>query len=65
MYVQLPEEFCEPGEFGNVCGKLNYSLYGTRDTASNWEECYVELLKSIGFTQGDSSPCILSSREGD
>ena len=52
MYVQLPEEFCEPGEFGKVCGRLNYSLYGTRDAASNWEECYVGFLKSIGFIQG-------------
>ena len=41
-----------------MCGKLNYSLYGTRDAASNWEECYVEFLKSIGFTQGDSSLCV-------
>ena len=24
MYVQLPEEFCEPGEFGTVFGKLNF-----------------------------------------
>ena len=37
MYVVLPEEFCEPGEFGKVCGRLNYSLYGTRDAANNWE----------------------------
>ena len=24
VYVQLPEEFCEPGEYGNVCGRLNF-----------------------------------------
>ena len=35
MYVVIPEEFCEPGEFGKVCGRLNYSLYGIRDTANN------------------------------
>ena len=39
VYVSLPEEFCDPGEFGRVCGRLNYSLYGTRDAANNWEEC--------------------------
>ena len=43
---------------GKTCGKLNFSLYGTRDAASNWEECYAEFLVSIGFNQGLSSPCI-------
>ena len=58
IYVELPEEFCEPGEYGHVCGRLNYSLYGTRDAASNWEECYGDALIEIGFKQGQSSPCI-------
>ena len=58
MYVQLPEEFCEPGEFGKVCGRLNYSLYGTRDAANNWEECYSQALVELGFRQGLSSPCV-------
>ena len=58
IYVALPEEFCEPGEFGKVCGRLNYSLYGTRDAASNWEECYSQALISLGFKQGLSSPCV-------
>ena len=65
MYVRLPEEFCEPGEFGQVCGKLNFSLYGTRDAASNWEDCYTEFLKSIGFTQGVSSPCVFFNPKRD
>ena len=56
--MQLPEEFCEPGEFGNVCGRLKCSLYCTRDAASNWEACYAELLISIGFKQGVYSPCV-------
>ena len=58
MYVQLPEVFCEPGEHGQVCGRFNFSLYGTRDAASNWEECYAEFLISIVFKQGTSSPCV-------
>jgi len=58
VYVQLPEEFCEPGEYGNVCGRLNFSLYGTRDAASNWEECYSQALIELGFKQGLSSPCV-------
>ena len=58
VYVKLPEEFCEPGEFGQVCGRLNYSLYGTRDAANNWEECYTEALVELGFKQGLASPCV-------
>ena len=41
-----------------MCGRLNYSLYGTRDAASNWEECYAETLIGMGFKQGVSSPCV-------
>ena len=41
-----------------MCGRLNYSLYGTRDAASNWEECYGDALKQLGFTQGKTSPCV-------
>ena len=58
VYVELPAEFCEPGEEGKVCGRLNYSLYGTRDAANNWADCYSELMVSIGFAQGASSPCV-------
>ena len=58
IYVELPPEFLEPHEVGKVCGRLNFSLYGTRDAASNWEECYAEFLISIGFKQGLSSPCV-------
>ena len=65
MYVQLPEEFCEPGEFGKICGILNFSLYCTRDAASNWEECYAKFLVSIGFVQGMSSPCVFHHPKRD
>ena len=58
VYVHLPEEFCEPGEYCSVCGRLNFSLYGTRDAASNWEECYSQALIELGFKQGLSSPCV-------
>ena len=33
VYAQLPDEALEPHERGKVCGRLNYSLYGTRDAA--------------------------------
>ena len=37
VYVQLAEEDRKLGEEA-MCGKLNYSMYGTRDAAQNWFE---------------------------
>lgn len=48
----------EPGEKGQVCGKLNNSLYGTRGAASNWEDHYSKVLVALGFRRGLSSPCL-------
>ena len=48
VYVELPEEDKEPG----MCGKLQKSMYGTRDAAQNWEDCYVEFITSLGFRRG-------------
>ena len=53
VYVTLPDEDAEEG----MCGKLNRSMYGTRDAASNWEDKYSSHLISMGFTRGKSSPC--------
>ena len=57
IYVHLPDEFgCPPGH----CAKLNISMYGTRDAASNWEMKYPQHLRDQGFRQGLSSPlCVL------
>ena len=35
VYVQFLEEDREEGE-QQLCGRLNYSMYGTRDAAHNW-----------------------------
>ena len=43
-----------------MCGRLNFSLYGTRDAASNWEECYTDVMISLGFTPGKTSPFVFS-----
>ena len=59
VYVELPDEALEPHERGgHICGKLNYSLYGTRDAAQNWEAEYTRYLTKLGFKRGLSSPCI-------
>ena len=54
VYVKLPEEDDEPG----MCGRLNVSMYGTQDAASNWEHKYASHLVEHGFVRGKSSPCI-------
>ena len=41
-----------------MCGKLNKSMYGTRDAAQNWEHEYCSFFTSIGFVSGKSSACI-------
>lgn len=56
LYVALPSEALNPGETG-MCGRLNYSFYGMRDAARNWEEAHRDfMMTSIGFKQVVSSP---------
>ena len=54
VYVELPPEDSKPG----MCGKLNKSMYGTRDAAQNWEVAYSQFMESIGFRAGEASPCL-------
>ena len=61
VYIQLPEEDYEHG----MCGRLVYSLYGTRDAAQNWEREYTQCLESTGFVRGKSSPCTFYSSKLD
>ena len=56
IYVEIPAEDREAGDEGRV-GKLELSLYGTRDAAQNWAIEYTGYMKSIGFVQGAASPC--------
>ena len=51
IYVKLPEEDTLPGEEG-MCGRLNYSMYGTRRAATNWQSHYTKVLVQNGFTVG-------------
>ena len=59
VYIQLPEEDRDKG----YCGKLVYSLYGTRDAAQNWENEYTSCLEGMGFRRGTASPCTFFSEE--
>ncbi len=64
VYVTIPEEDREEGDEARV-GRLQLSMYGTRDAARNWQATYTEHLKKIGFTQGRSSPCVFKHKERD
>ncbi len=39
-------------------GKLNKSMYGTRDASLNWENEYIRFMESVGFIRGLSGPCL-------
>jgi hypothetical protein len=54
VYIEMPEEDRVPGDEMMV-GKLNLSLYGTRDAALNWTKSYTELLVRNGFIKGRHS----------
>ncbi len=48
-----------------MVGELNFSMYGTRDAAQNWEREYEDAFRSLGFTQGKSTPCVFYHAERD
>ena len=53
VYVDLPSQDWEEG----MCGKLEKSMYGTRDAAQNWEREYESAFLDVKFQQGKSFPC--------
>ena len=56
VYVQLPME--DPmSQDPEACGELLYSMYGTRDAASNWEEEYSDFMTTVDFKKGVACPC--------
>ena len=56
IYVKLPAEDILPGE-EHMCGKLNYSMYGTRPAATNWQTHYTKILVQNGFITGYAKNC--------
>ena len=57
VYVQLPDEDKGSGEEG-LCGKLRFSMYGTRDAVQNWHNDYSQQLLDVGSQQGRAPLCI-------
>ena len=56
LYVELPHQ--DPGHAQGLVGRMNLSLYDTRDAAANWQKCVADHLREIGFAQGKSNPCV-------
>ena len=56
IFIKIPKEDLKFGDEGCV-GQLQWSLYGTRDAAQNWERKYTTFLLSFGFWVERASPC--------
>lgn len=55
--MQLPTEDIGPGE-EQMCGRLQFSMYGTRDAAQNWHQEYSQQFFDAGLQRGLASLCI-------
>ena len=57
VFVELHPEDYQAGD-EHMCGLLQYSLYGTRDAAQNWEEELASTLSDLKLTRGIACPCV-------
>ena len=55
-YIDLPNEDAQAG--GDLVGKLQLCLYGTRDAATNWQSTLSAHLEKIGFRRGIAFPAV-------
>ena len=62
VYIELP---AEAGEGKDMCGKLEFWLYGFRKAASEWEKFYSGKLEAVGFQRGQGCPVLFCHRERD
>ena len=52
--VELPEDDATPG----MCGRLDKSMYGSRDAARNREGADCGFVVTAGFRRRKGSPCV-------
>ena len=65
VYMKHPEAFKVKDKEDLVC-KLSKSLYGLKQSSRCWNSVLDEHLKSIGFLQTKSDPCIyVKVKDGD
>ena len=62
--VKLPEGDLGEGDESR-CGRLNVSMYGTRDAALNWADKCAGKLKKAGYRTGVANPCLFWHRGGE
>jgi hypothetical protein len=58
-YVDLPPERAMPGK----CARLEFTLYGMRVAAKNWEKAYSSTMRKCGFVQGKANATSFYHRE--
>ena len=57
MFIELPSEDTSGKDWEqDRVGRLNMSLYGTRDAAKNWQEEVARMMRQWGFVQGVYTP---------
>ena len=56
LYIKLPQEDPKSAD-PNLCGRLEQSLYGTRDAGANWHAEYSRFLLENDLLQGTTNPC--------
>ena len=56
--IELPEEDLTSDDIKqDLVGKLNMSLYGTRDAAANWQHTVAKAMEQMGFIRGSYDAC--------
>ena len=60
VFVELPSEDHQAGD-EHVC-ELQYSLYGARDAAQNWQDELASTLGDLKLTRGIACPCVCVER---
>ena len=56
VYVNFPDDDRAAGD-EQMCGRLNLSMYGTRD-ATNWAAEYTSTLIQDGYRRGEANTCL-------
>ncbi len=64
IYMKQPEGFAVSGKEKLVC-KLKKSLYGLKQSPRCWNEALDKHLKTMGFQQATSDPCIYTASGGE
>ena len=64
VYMSQPEGFQVKGK-EHLVYRLKRSLYGLKQAPRCWNMTLDNLLKSMGFAQTKSNPCLYSSSEGE